>query len=114
MMGLVFCFLTNSLFFLLCSGVWYLVSNLAKVLTILEMKVVSLLFTTVLTLSCFLSSNVRDIRAGKVLEDKAGSRPEFGNALDTEVDALIDASKDAEALEVTSCEAQKVQFRIEG
>ena len=47
-----------------------------------------------------------------VLVSKAGPRPELGNALDTGVEALIDASKDIEASEVTSSEIQEVQFEI--
>ena len=47
-----------------------------------------------------------------VLVNKAEPRPELGNALDTGVEALIDASKYIEASEVTSSEAQKVQFEI--
>ena len=56
-------------------------------------------------------------RAGMVLDNKAG--PELGNAEDmpglgprhTGVEAIVDASNDVEASEVSS-EAQKVQFEI--
>ena len=115
-MGLVFCFLTNNLFFLLCSGVWYFVSNLLRVLTILVMKVWSLLFFTVAVsvLVCLLSLVLSDIRAGMVLEDKAWSRSELGNVEDTEGEALIDTLEEVEeASELSaSSEAQKVQFDI--
>ena len=47
-----------------------------------------------------------------VLDSTAGAWPELGNALDTGVEAPIDAFKDIEASEVTSSEAQKVQFEI--
>ena len=112
-MELVLCFLANSLFFLLCSGVRYLSSSLVRVFIIPVMKVLS--FTTVLALTCLLSLVVSDsdIRAGMVLEDKAGSRSELGNAEDTEVEAVvIDASEYVEeVLEVSSSsEAQKVQL----
>ena len=87
--------------FLLC--MWYLVSNLASVFTILEMNVWFLLFSTVLTSACLLSSIVRDIRAGMVLGNKAESRPDLGNPNDdadfgsshTGVEAPVDASKKA-------------------
>ena len=66
----VFCFLLKSLLFLLCSGVWYLISSLLRVLIILVMKVLSLHFTT-----CFSFSTDLYIRGGKVL-DKAGTQLE--------------------------------------
>ena len=112
MMGLVFCFLTNSLFFLLCSGTWYLVSSLVRVLIIREMKFLSLDFTTVFALTCLLSLVVSDISAGRVIEDKAWSRSELGNSEDARVESLIDASEYVEeVLEVSSSsEAQKVQL----
>ena len=85
----------NSLFFLLCSGIWYLVSNLARVLTILVIKLWSLFVFTVSVFACLLSLDVGDIRAGIFLEGKAGSNPELENAEDTGVEALIDASLQA-------------------
>ena len=51
--------------------------NLVKVLTILEMKVLSFLFFIALTAALVLLSIVRDIRAGIVLDSKAG--PELAN-----------------------------------
>ena len=110
--GLILCFLVKSRLFLLCSGVRYLVSNLARVFVILEMKVVSLLFFTVLTSACLLSSNVRDIRLGIGLDCKAGSGSELGNFEATGVEALIDVSRKVEASEVSSSKAQKVQLEI--
>ena len=61
---------------------------------------------------------MRDIRSGIVLDCKAG--PELDNAEDmpvlgprhTGVEALVDVSKDVEASEVSSSEAQKVQFEM--
>ena len=70
-MGLFFCFFVESCLLLLCPRVRYLVSNLVKVLTILEMKVLSFIFLTALTVAFVLSSIERDIRAGMVLESKA-------------------------------------------
>ena len=46
-----------------------------------------------------------------VLDSRAGTWPELGNALVTG-EVLIDGVKDIEASEVTSSEAQKVQFEI--
>ena len=109
-MQLVFCLLVNSLFFLLCSGVWYLSSSLVRVFIIPVMKVLS--FTTVLALTCLLSVVVSDIRAGMVLEEKAGSRSELGNAEDTEVEAVIDASETDETSDDSESVAQKVQLDI--
>ena len=57
------CFLLNSLGFLLCSGVLYFFSSLARDLVILVMKVWSLLLTIVLT---FLLSSVVLVN-GKIL-----------------------------------------------
>ena len=111
-MELLLCLLIKSRLFLLCLRVGCLVSNLVKVLTILEMKALSFLFCMVSTSALILSSILRDIRAGIVLDNRAGAWPELGNALDTGVEALIDAVKDIEASEVTSSEAQKVQFEI--
>ena len=108
-MGLYFCFLKKSCLLLLCLRVRYLVSNLVKVLAILEMKVLSFLFCIVLTSVIILSSIGRDIRAGIVFGSKAG--PDVG-LWHTGVEALIDASKDVEASEVSTSKAQKVQFEI--
>ena len=71
-----------------------------------------------MTSAIVLSSIVRDISAGMVLDNKAG--PELDNEEDTTdlgprhtgVEAMVDASKDVEASEVSSSEAQKVQFEI--
>ena len=110
-MGLVFCFLVKSLFFLLCSGILYFASRLARVFTILLMKVPSFLFATVLAWTCLLSSVLRDIRAGIGLDSIAGSWPELGDASDTGVEALIDVSRETEASDVSAeSEAQKVQL----
>ena len=79
-MGLILCFLVESCFLLLCLGVRYLVSNLVKVLTILEMKVLSLLFFIALTVAFVLSSIMRDMRGGMVIESEVGS--ELDNAKD--------------------------------
>ena len=76
-----------------------MVSNLFKVLTILEMKFLSFLFCIVLTSAIVLSSIVRDISAGMVLDSKTGSESELDNAKDTPdlgpwhvgVEALVDA-----------------------
>ena len=48
-----------------------------------------------------------------VLGDRAGSRPELGDRLDTGAEALIGASRKVEASEVSSFQAQKVQVEIE-
>ena len=110
-MELLLCFLANSLFFLLCSGTWYLVSNLVRVLTILVMKPWSLFFFTVSVLAFLLVSVVSDIRAGMVLEGKVRSGPELGNSLDTGVEALIiDSSKVEAMVESSLSETQKVQL----
>ena len=77
-----------------------------------EMKTLSFFFCIVSTSAFILSSILRDIRAGMVLDSRAGAWPELGNALDTGVEALIDAVRDIDASEVTSSEAQKVQFEI--
>ena len=82
MRGLLFCLLVKSRLFLLCLGVSCLVPNLVKVLTILEMKALSLLFCMVSTSALILSSIVRDIRAGIALDCKAVAGPELGNAKD--------------------------------
>ena len=112
-MAQVFLLLVKILFFLLCSGVAYFPSNLVRVLTVPEIKVLSLDFTTVLVSTFLLSSVVRDIRAGMVDGDKVGSRPELGDEEDKGVEELIDASKTDEASEVfAASEAQKVQFDI--
>ena len=74
-----------------------MVSNLFKVLTILEMKFLSFLFCIVLTSAIVLSSIVRDISAGMVLDSKTGS--ELDNTKDIPglgpwhagVEALVDA-----------------------
>ena len=87
---LLFGFLANSLFFLLRSGTWYLVSSLARVFTILLMKALSFLSTTVLV--CFLSQ-VIDIRSGIVLDSEAGPGSKLGNG----VEALIDTTSEVEA-----------------
>ena len=79
-MGLVFCLFVNCCLFLLCLGARYLVSNLVKVLTILQMKVLSLLFFIALTVAFVLSSILRDMRGGMVLDSKVGS--ELDNAKD--------------------------------
>ena len=71
-----------------------------------------------LTSAIVLSSIVRDIRDGMVLGNEVG--PKLDNAMTTPdlgpwltgVEALVDASKDDEASEVSSSEAQKVQFEI--
>ena len=55
-----------------------------------------------------------------VLDSKAGAEPGLGNTKGTPdlglwhtgVEALIDASKDVEASELSSSEVQKVQFEI--
>ena len=78
--GLFFCFVIKSCFFLMCLGIRYLVSNSVKVFNILEIKVLSFPFLIVLTLACVFLSSVSDIRAGMVLDSKAGS--ELGNAMD--------------------------------
>ena len=91
-------------------GPRYLVSKLARMFTILEMKVVSLLFFTVLTSAFLLFSILRDIRAGMVFRNKAWFWPELGDANDTEVGALIDASKDEASAVSASSKAQKVQL----
>ena len=78
--GLFFCFVTKSCFFLMCLGIRYLVSNLVKVFNILEIKLLSFLFFIVLTLACVFVSIVSDIRAGMVLDRRAGS--ELDNAMD--------------------------------
>ena len=118
-MELLFGFLANSLFFLLCSGTWYLVSSLARVFTILLMKALSFLFTTVLV--CFPFTAEQGIRAGTVL-DKAGATEletlkhgtgeilgsNVSREVDTGVEALIDIS-DKEASENPSSEVQTVQ-----
>ena len=118
-MELLFCFLANSLFFLLCSGTWYLVSSLARVFTILLMKALSFLFTTVLV--CFPFTTEQGIRAGTVL-DKAGTTEletfkhgtgeilgsNVSREVDTGVEALIDTS-DKESSENPSSEVQTVQ-----
>ena len=112
-MELVLCLLVNSLFFLLCSGVWYLSSSLVRVFIILVMKVLSLDFTTELALTCLLSSVVRDIKAGIVLAEKAQSGSELSDGQDPGVEALMDALGTVEASEVfASSETQKVQFEI--
>ena len=111
-MGFVFCFLVNSLFILLCSGIAYFISNLARVLAILEIKVLSFLFYTVLTLACLLLSILSDIRAGMVPDIRAGS--ELGTVRDRRgVKALLNSSgKVDEASESSKSKAQKVQFEI--
>ena len=54
---------------------------------------------------------MRDTSAGIVLGDTAGSMPELGDSLNTEVKALTDTSKEFEASEVSApSEAHKVQF----
>ena len=77
-MGLFFCFFIESCLLLLCLGGRYLACNLVKVLTILEMKVLSFLFFIALTAAFVLSSIERDIRAGIVLDRKVG--PELDTA----------------------------------
>ena len=117
-MELLFCFLANSLFFLLCSGTWYLVSSLARVFTILLMKALSFLFTTVLVCSPFTTE--QGITAGTVL-DKAGTTgletfkhgtgeilgSNVSREVDIDAEALIDTS-DKES-ENPSSEVQTVQ-----
>ena len=88
--ALFICFVVESCLLLMCLGGRYLVSNLVKILNILEMKALSLLFFILSTLACVLSSNVRDIRGGMVLDGKAGC--ELGNEKDkpdTAVGALF-------------------------
>ena len=65
---------------LLCLGVRYLVSNLVKVVTILEMKFLSLFFFIALTVAFVLSSIMSDMRGGIVLDSEVG--PELDNAKD--------------------------------
>ena len=117
-MGLVLCFLEKSLFFLLCSGTWYLASSLARVFTILFIKVLSFLFATVL--ACLSFRTEPGIRAGTEL-DEAGLELEtlehrtgeilgsnVSREADTGVEALIDKS-DKESSENPSSEVQTVQ-----
>ena len=78
--GLFFCFVVKSCFILMCLGIRYLVSNSVKVFNILEIKVLSFPSLIVLTLAWVFLSIVSDIRAGMVLDSKAGS--ELGNAMD--------------------------------
>ena len=78
--GLFFCFVVKSCYILMCLGIRYLVSNSVKVFNILEIKVLSFPSLIVLTLACVFLSIVSDIRAGMVLDSKAGS--ELGNAMD--------------------------------
>ena len=85
-MGPLFCFVVKICLLLMCLGVRYLVSNLVRVLNILEMKALSFLFFIMSTLARVLSSIVRDIRGGMVLDSKAGS--ELDNEKETPDTAL--------------------------
>ena len=116
-MGLVLCFLENSFFFLLCSGTWYLASSLARVFTILLIKVLSFLFATVL--ACLSFRTEPGIRAGteldaglelETLEHRTGEilGSNVSREADTGVEALIDKS-DKESSENPSSEVQTVQ-----
>ena len=119
MMELGFDFLSKSRIFLLCSGIWYLASNLMRVFTILLMKALSFLFTTVLV--CFPFTTEQGIRAGTVL-DKAGTTEletfkhgtgeilgsNVSREVDTGVEALINTS-DTESSKNPSSEVQTVQ-----
>ena len=119
-MELLFCFLANSLFFLLRSGTWYLDSSLVRVFTILLMKALSFVLITVSV--CFPFTIEYDIGAGTVL-DKAGTPeletlehgtgeillgPNVSREAVTGVEALID-TLDKEASENPSSEVQTVQ-----
>ena len=118
-MGLVLCFLENSLFFLLCSGTLYLVSSLVRVLLIREMKFLSLFFMT--QSPTFFSTDL-DNRDGDVL-DSAGATeletPEQGTdevlgfrvsrEIVTGGEALIDTSKVGETSASATSGAQTVQ-----
>ena len=111
-MGLVFSFLVNSLFFLLCSGVRYFFSNLVSVFIIFKMKFLSLLFVAVSF--CFVSTDL-DSRGR---DDKAGT-PELGTSehgtgeiLESKVSG--EAATGVEAMiETSSSEVQTVQLDIE-
>ena len=117
-MELLFCFLANSLFFLLCSGTWYLVSSLARVFIILLMKALSFLFTSLWV--CFPFTTEQGIKGGTVLDKAMVSEletlkhrtGELGSnvprEVDTGVEALID-TLDEEASENPPSEVQTVQ-----
>ena len=120
-MGLDLGFLLNNLFFLLCSGTWYLDSSLVRVLTIHEMKFLSLLF---MTESFGFFSTDLDNRGGVL--DKAGAielgTPGHGTGevlgsnvsreAVTGVEIIIETSSGKEALENSSSEVHIVQLDI--
>ena len=89
-MWLVLFFLVKSLFFLLCVGVRYFVSNLDKTFSILSTKASSFLSTIT---GCF-ESSTETTKAEAVVDEMAES--ELGKLKSEVVEARIDTSRESE------------------